>query len=563
MSTETPPSDSFHGYLSEGSKRRFTLVAGLLGAIFFLAQFVLPMVIMFLVMMPMIIDQAVSMADLDHAAVWQDQLWFVERTTQVNWRDPEASTLRLALRHVRVSDLSPGGPPLALDGSKEDAGLELLPIGDRLWLIEGGRVSYFAGGSVTQVSDGKGPRRASKAFAYRGRPAVISLGTPPALATLDIEGARAEWTMHPLQLGLPAEAGPLRSLQAVEAGGGLYLVAELCMEEPERCSLKYRRLEQDAWLSLSDDTCSCSSWTAVALGDRLAVVLSERQKGHENQLAIVMVTPGAPRWQRLEAESARLSWRRWRALPQGNRLLVVSQGMPGSLSIVEVADGRILRSVDKPGSFPFGANMMWLMVIPQALPMLLSLLLAFVLTMQMRRHRVQDYVFSGTRRAFASLWRRALAQLVDLVPLGAGFVLPAAFMWRLFSDPESAVERGLMFPLLFFGLFAAAVLCGLLVLVVFSYFEGRFGKTPGKWLLRIRVLGTDLQPCGFGRALLRNLLTFVDGFFNFLVGVLLVALTENWQRLGDLAARTIVVTDESAPRGSHLRSSPSIESRES
>jgi uncharacterized RDD family membrane protein YckC len=80
--------------------------------------------------------------------------------------------------------------------------------------------------------------------------------------------------------------------------------------------------------------------------------------------------------------------------------------------------------------------------------------------------------------------------------------------------------------------------------VAFSYFEGRFGKTPGKWLLGIRVLGTDLQPCGFWLALLRNLLTFADGFFNFLVGALLVALTESWQRLGDLAARTIVVVDE-------------------
>jgi uncharacterized RDD family membrane protein YckC len=35
----------------------------------------------------------------------------------------------------------------------------------------------------------------------------------------------------------------------------------------------------------------------------------------------------------------------------------------------------------------------------------------------------------------------------------------------------------------------------------------------------------------------------VDGFFSFLVGALLVALTEKWQRLGDLAARTIVVAD--------------------
>jgi hypothetical protein len=44
----------------------------------------------------------------------------------------------------------------------------------------------------------------------------------------------------------------------------------------------------------------------------------------------------------------------------------------------------------------------------------------------------------------------------------------------------------------------------------------------------------------------RNLLTFVDGCFNFMVGALLVALTENWQRLGDLATRTIAVVDEKA-----------------
>jgi uncharacterized RDD family membrane protein YckC len=162
----------------------------------------------------------------------------------------------------------------------------------------------------------------------------------------------------------------------------------------------------------------------------------------------------------------------------------------------------------------------------------------------MRRHRVQDYIFAGTRRTFASLWQRALAQLVDLVPLSAAFLIPFAWMWRLFSDPESFVESGPMFPFVFLGLFVGAFLCALLVLLAFSYYEGRSGRTPGKWLLGIRVLGTNLQPCGFGRALLRNMLSFVDGFFSFLVGALLVALTENWQRLGDMAARTIVVIDE-------------------
>jgi len=78
-------------------------------------------------------------------------------------------------------------------------------------------------------------------------------------------------------------------------------------------------------------------------------------------------------------------------------------------------------------------------------------------------------------------------------------------------------------------------------LLVFSALEGKHGATPGKWLLGIRVMGTDLQPCGFGRAFLRNILKFVDGFFNFLVGVMLAALSNNWQRIGDMAARTVVV----------------------
>jgi len=39
----------------------------------------------------------------------------------------------------------------------------------------------------------------------------------------------------------------------------------------------------------------------------------------------------------------------------------------------------------------------------------------------------------------------------------------------------------------------------------------------------------------------RNLLKFADGFFNFMVGLLVSALSENWQRVGDMAARTVVV----------------------
>ena len=52
---------------------------------------------------------------------------------------------------------------------------------------------------------------------------------------------------------------------------------------------------------------------------------------------------------------------------------------------------------------------------------------------------------------------------------------------------------------------------------------------------------SDLEPCGFSRALVRNFLKVIDGFFNFMVGIMVVALSENWQRVGDMAARTVVV----------------------
>ena len=63
------------------------------------------------------------------------------------------------------------------------------------------------------------------------------------------------------------------------------------------------------------------------------------------------------------------------------------------------------------------------------------------------------------------------------------------------------------------------------------------------------MVGLDLKPCGFGRALIRNLLKLVDGFFNFMVGIILSALTEKWQRLGDMAARTIVIRAQGPEKG--------------
>ena len=78
-------------------------------------------------------------------------------------------------------------------------------------------------------------------------------------------------------------------------------------------------------------------------------------------------------------------------------------------------------------------------------------------------------------------------------------------------------------------------------------FEWRWrGQTPGKKMLRLRVLDADGLHLQFHQIVLRNLIRPVDALPVFyLAGGIAALLTERAQRFGDLAAHTIVVR---APR---------------
>jgi uncharacterized protein len=88
---------------------------------------------------------------------------------------------------------------------------------------------------------------------------------------------------------------------------------------------------------------------------------------------------------------------------------------------------------------------------------------------------------------------------------------------------------------------------GLLVLafltVWFNYLvfcESRWGRTFGKLVLDLRVVGEDGEKVSWNRSLVRNLLRLPD----LLLAPLLIPTSERRQRLGDRAAHTIVVMDE-------------------
>ncbi len=101
------------------------------------------------------------------------------------------------------------------------------------------------------------------------------------------------------------------------------------------------------------------------------------------------------------------------------------------------------------------------------------------------------------------------------------------------------------------GVFLATLLTAMF-LVQFAYdvlFETlASGRTPGKRWTGLRVVKLGGAPVGFVASALRNVLRIVDALPGFyLVGILSVLFTKNNQRLGDLAAGTIVVVDRRHP----------------
>jgi uncharacterized RDD family membrane protein YckC len=99
----------------------------------------------------------------------------------------------------------------------------------------------------------------------------------------------------------------------------------------------------------------------------------------------------------------------------------------------------------------------------------------------------------------------------------------------------------------------AAVFSALALALVWGYFpffeEVADGRTPGKRALGLRVIQADGRPAGLGAVLLRNLLRPVD---LVVVGPVLMLTTPRRQRLGDLAAGTLVVRQAALPRPAPL-----------
>ncbi len=138
---------------------------------------------------------------------------------------------------------------------------------------------------------------------------------------------------------------------------------------------------------------------------------------------------------------------------------------------------------------------------------------------------------------------RATALLIDYL-IKAGVLIGVAILAAMFgggiaalSDQEvgSGVTYGIM------GL--AGFSLEWIYMIAFEY--SRWGATPGKRLMGLKVTRTSGAPITLQQAVVRNMLRFVDmlpiggGF-----GLASCLITRRFQRLGDLAAGTVVIYAE-------------------
>ena len=91
-------------------------------------------------------------------------------------------------------------------------------------------------------------------------------------------------------------------------------------------------------------------------------------------------------------------------------------------------------------------------------------------------------------------------------------------------------------------------LAGLTMLLYDVLFETlRGGRTPGKQFCGLRVVRSGGRPVDLTASMIRNVLRLVDGIaLSYLPTIVSIAVTARNQRLGDLAADTIVIRERRA-----------------
>ena len=157
-------------------------------------------------------------------------------------------------------------------------------------------------------------------------------------------------------------------------------------------------------------------------------------------------------------------------------------------------------------------------------------------------HRVKIITPESVQLSFetAGIGSRFIALLLDTL-IQVGIVLIALF---------GMMAAGISFE----GIFTSAFswYTAVLIIVLFMTFVGYFfffemifrGQTPGKKVMKIRVIKSNGQPLTFTGSILRNIFRLADMFPGFYgIGIIVMFISPQSKRIGDYVGGTIVVKE--------------------
>ena len=159
------------------------------------------------------------------------------------------------------------------------------------------------------------------------------------------------------------------------------------------------------------------------------------------------------------------------------------------------------------------------------------------------------------RFPLAGLGSRFLALLIDLaIQFGVNILLVIVVAVALAATAQTSALNRLSNSAGKWFLAGIILIYFLLFWGYFSLFEAfKNGQTPGKRVLKIRVIKDSGRQITFFEALARNLLRVVDALPGvYLVGVASILFTKKNKRLGDLVADTLVVHERVDEFGGYL-----------
>jgi uncharacterized RDD family membrane protein YckC len=230
------------------------------------------------------------------------------------------------------------------------------------------------------------------------------------------------------------------------------------------------------------------------------------------------------------------------AAASGDRLLLVLTRATTIQSASLALD--TLRTEPGARLSPLGSEPLWRRLAGAAWPLLLlffsfSLVFLGFMLLRERRQFLLEMLRPATREGppHAAILQRAMAHILDQIVL----FLPVWIAAEILSVAPETTELDL-------GDAKVWALAGVWAAVHFLYhflMEGLLGWTLGKKVIGTRVVQADGSPVTLRGAFVRNLLRPIDAEYplGVFLGTAILALTPRRQRLGDLAAGTLVVED--------------------